>query len=134
MAENSSSGGTSIASAPARSDDPAWAHGQVIAGAKNSCICVYCSKRINGGGITRLKQHLAGIKGQVEACKKIPADVKWQMKQMIDDLTMERDKRKRHRTDIGNSQSFSNDEVEEGDDDNPHSSDMSSQKKKRHQQ
>ena len=44
MAENSSSGGTSIASAPARSDDPAWAHGQVIVDAKNSCICVYCSK------------------------------------------------------------------------------------------
>ena len=75
MAENSSSGGSSIASAPARSDDPTWAHGQVIVGAKNSCICVYCSKRINGGGITRLKQHLAGIKGQVEACKKVPADV-----------------------------------------------------------
>ena len=49
---------------------------------------------------------------------------------MIDDLAMERDKRKRLRTDIGNSQSFSNDEVEEGNNDNPHSSQMSSQKKK----
>ena len=77
-----------------------------------------------------MKYHLAGIKGQVEACKKVPADVKWQMKQMIDDLTMEKDKRKRLRTDIGNSQSFSNDEVEEGNNDNPHSSEMSSQKKK----
>ena len=76
MAENSSSGGTSIASALARSDDLAWAHAQVIVGAKNSCICVYCNKQINGGGITCLKYHLTGIKGQVEACKKVPADVK----------------------------------------------------------
>uniref|UniRef100_A0A6N2KSH8 BED-type domain-containing protein n=1 Tax=Salix viminalis TaxID=40686 RepID=A0A6N2KSH8_SALVM len=62
MAENSSSGGTSIASAPARSDDPAWAHGQVVAGVKNASICIYCNKWINGGGVTRLKYHLAGIK------------------------------------------------------------------------
>uniref|UniRef100_A0A6N2LXX5 BED-type domain-containing protein n=1 Tax=Salix viminalis TaxID=40686 RepID=A0A6N2LXX5_SALVM len=59
MAENSSSGGTSISSAPARSNDPAWAHGQVVAGAKNASICVHCNKRINGGGVTRLKYHLA---------------------------------------------------------------------------
>ena len=55
MAENSSSGGSSMASTPTRSDDPAWAHGQVVVGAKNSSICVHCSKMINGGGITRLK-------------------------------------------------------------------------------
>ncbi|KAJ7001860.1 hypothetical protein NC653_012061 [Populus alba x Populus x berolinensis] len=119
MAENSSSGGSSMPSAPARSDDPAWAHGQVVVGAKNSSICVHYSKRINGGGITRLKYHFAGIKGQVEACKKVPPDVKWKMKQLIEDLTMEKEKRKRLRIDIGNSQSLSNDEVEEGDSANP---------------
>ena len=131
MAENSSSGGTSISSAPARSDDPAWAHGQVIAGVKNASICIYCNKRINGGGVTRLKYHLAGIKGEVEPCKKVPPDVKWQMKQLIDDLTMEKEKRKRLRADIGNSQIFSNDEVEEGDDVSPNLSVMSSQINKR---
>ncbi|XP_024445090.1 uncharacterized protein LOC18107685 [Populus trichocarpa] len=131
MAENSSSGGSSMASAPARSDDPAWAHGQVVISVKNSSICVHCSKRINGGGITRLKYHLAGIKGQVEACKKVPPDVKWQMKQLIEDLTMEKEKRKRLRTDIGNSQSFSNDEVEEGGSANPTLSDIDSKATKR---
>ncbi|KAG6779867.1 hypothetical protein POTOM_016269 [Populus tomentosa] len=98
MAENSSSGGSSMPSAPARSDDPAWAH---------------------------------GIKGQVEACKKVPPDVKWQMKQLIEDLTMEKEKRKRLRIDIGNSQSLSNDEVEEGDSANPTLSDIGSQANKR---
>uniref|UniRef100_A0A6N2MJA2 DUF659 domain-containing protein n=1 Tax=Salix viminalis TaxID=40686 RepID=A0A6N2MJA2_SALVM len=92
MAENSSTGGTSMYSAPTRSDDPAWAHGQ-------------------GPGY-----HLAGIKGEVEACKKVPPEVKWQMKQMVDEMTTEKERRKRIRTDIGNSQSASNDEeIAEGD-------------------
>ncbi|KAJ6975638.1 hypothetical protein NC653_031465 [Populus alba x Populus x berolinensis] len=120
-----------MASAPARSDDPAWAHGQVVIDAKNSSICVHCSKRINGGGVTRLKYHLAGIKGQVEACKKVPPDVKWQMKQLIEDLAMEKEKRKRLRIDIGNSQSLSSDEVEKGDSVNPTLSDIGSQANKR---
>ncbi|KAG6752285.1 hypothetical protein POTOM_044507 [Populus tomentosa] len=120
-----------MASAPARSDDPAWAHGQVVIDAKNSSICVHCSKRINGGGVTRLKYHLAGIKGQVEACKKVPPDVKWQMKQLIEDLAMEKEKRKRLRIDIENSQSLSSDEVEKGDSVNPTLSDIGSQANKR---
>ncbi|KAG6773941.1 hypothetical protein POTOM_021286 [Populus tomentosa] len=131
MAENSSSGASSMASAPARSDDPVWAYGQVVVGAKNSSICVHCSKRINDGGITRLKYHIAGIKGQVEACKKVPPYVKWQMKQLIKDLTMEKEKRKRLRIDIKNSQSLSNDKVEEGDSANPTLSDIGSQANKR---
>ncbi|KAG5241831.1 zinc finger protein [Salix suchowensis] len=132
MAENSSSGGTSMYSAPARSDDPAWAHGQVVPGVKNASICIYCNKHINGGGVTRLKCHLAGIKGQVEACKKVPPEVKWQMKQLVDDMTMEKERRKRIRTDIGNSQSGSNDEeIEEGDAANPRSGDTRSQTSRR---
>ena len=77
------------------SDDPTWAHGQVVAGVKNASICIYCNKRINGGGVTRLKYHLAGIKGEVEPCKRVPPDVKWQMKQLVDDMTMEKERRKR---------------------------------------
>ncbi|KAJ6990674.1 hypothetical protein NC653_019055 [Populus alba x Populus x berolinensis] len=77
-----------------------------------------------------LVYHLAGIKGQVEACKKVPPNVKWQMKQLIEDLTMEKEKRKRLRIDIGNSQSLSNDEVKEGDIANPTLSDISSQANK----
>ena len=91
----------------------------MVFGARNSCICVHCSKQINGSGITRLKYHLIDIKGQVEPYKKVPPNMKWKMKQLIEDLTMEKEKRNRLRTDIRNSQIFSNDEVEEGDDANP---------------
>jgi hypothetical protein len=86
MADNSSTIGSSAASAPTRSDDPAWAHARVVPEARNNTICLYCNKLIKGGGITRLKYHLAGIRGQVEPCKSAPDDVKWQMKQLIEDL------------------------------------------------
>ena len=69
MAENSSSGGTSMYSAPTRSDDPAWSHGQVVTGAKNASICIYCNKRINGGGITRLKYTLLVLKAKLDLVK-----------------------------------------------------------------
>uniref|UniRef100_A0A6N2MSJ5 BED-type domain-containing protein n=1 Tax=Salix viminalis TaxID=40686 RepID=A0A6N2MSJ5_SALVM len=132
MAENSSSGGTSMYSSSTRSDDPTWAHGQVVPGVKNASICIYCNKRINGGGDTRLKYHLAGIKGEVEPCKKVPPEVKWQMKQLVDDMTMEKERRKRIRTDIEKSQSASNDEeIEEGDAANPRSGDIHSQTSRR---
>ena len=42
-----------------------------------------------------MKYHLAGIKGEVEPCKRVPTDVKWQMKQLIDDMTAEKERRKR---------------------------------------
>jgi hypothetical protein len=65
MTEISSSVATSGAFAHATLDDLAWAHGQVIVDAKKLTIYVHCSKRINGGGNTRLKHHLVGIKDQV---------------------------------------------------------------------
>ncbi|KAF1868239.1 hypothetical protein Lal_00018759, partial [Lupinus albus] len=35
-----------------------------------SIICLFCMKQIKGGEITQFKAHLAGVKGQVEKCKK----------------------------------------------------------------
>ncbi|KAK3024555.1 hypothetical protein RJ639_043495, partial [Escallonia herrerae] len=72
---NMTANSSSIASAPARSDDPAWAHGKVVAGKRNNTICIHCDKQLKGGGITRLKMHLAGVTGQVEACKKALHDM-----------------------------------------------------------
>ena len=61
MTENQSS----VASGPAvRFEDPAWAYGRAVPDARNNTQC----KMIRGGGITRLKYHLAGILGDVEAC------------------------------------------------------------------
>ncbi|KAL4588076.1 hypothetical protein LXL04_000955 [Taraxacum kok-saghyz] len=44
---------------------------------KKSCICNFCNKVISGGGINRVKKHLAGYKGEVVSCPKVPSDVRF---------------------------------------------------------
>ena len=93
MTENQSS----VASGPAvRFEDPAWAYGRAVPDARNNTQCTFYCKMIRGGGITRLKYHFAGILGDVEACKKVSEDVKWQMKQLIEDLKKSKQKKKKN--------------------------------------
>ncbi len=49
-----------------KSKDNAWTHCYLIDG---KMICKFCNKPIGGGGVLRLKQHLAGIRGQVNPCE-----------------------------------------------------------------
>ena len=107
----------SVASAPARSDDPAWAHARAVPNAKNNTICLHCNKLIKGGGITRLKYHLAGIRGQVEPCKKVSSDIRFQMKQMIEDLKKSKQTKKRIQLEIGNPYDIDEEDDEEEEDD-----------------
>ena len=112
MTENQSS----VASGPAvRSEDPAWAYGRAVPDARNNTQCTFCCKMIRGGGITRLKYHLAGIPGDVEACKKVSEDVKWQMKQLIEDLKKSKQKKRRMNKEIANPY-----DVEEEEEDDHH--------------
>ena len=50
---------------PPKTRDTAWAHCDMIDG---KMICKYCQKSIQGEGINRFKQHLAGIGGHVNPC------------------------------------------------------------------
>ena len=50
---------------PPKAEDTAWVHCDMIDG---KMICKYCQKSIQGGGINRFKQHLAGIGGHVKPC------------------------------------------------------------------
>nr|XP_010911737.1 uncharacterized protein LOC105037815 [Elaeis guineensis] len=45
--------------------------------------CLYCGKSFASGGINRFKQYLAEVKGEVEPCHKVPADICHQMIQNI---------------------------------------------------
>ena len=61
------------------------AHGRMVDGnSKKNLVCKYCEKLFKGGGITRVKQYLAYIKGDTEMCKKVPPEVSYEMKQHIE--------------------------------------------------
>ncbi|XP_075665530.1 uncharacterized protein LOC142635217 [Castanea sativa] len=111
MAKNQSSVASSLV---VRSEDPVWAYGRAVPNARNNTQCIFCSKMIRGAGITRLKCHLARIKGDVEACKKVSEDVKWQMKQLLKDLKKSKKKKRRISIQIANPYDL---EEEEDDDD-----------------
>ncbi|MQL72476.1 hypothetical protein Taro_004820 [Colocasia esculenta] len=64
------------------SADPAWAHGTVVDMARRKVQCKYCN-RVLSGSVWRLKQHLAGIKGEVAPCSRVSAEVRIQFCQYI---------------------------------------------------
>ncbi|KAJ8639871.1 hypothetical protein MRB53_016565 [Persea americana] len=70
-------------SALARSDDPAWKYGSIDPKNKNHIKCSFCERIIKGGGVTRFKEHLGGVSGEVAACKQVPHDIKWQMERLV---------------------------------------------------
>ncbi|XP_048434286.1 uncharacterized protein LOC125468202 isoform X3 [Pyrus x bretschneideri] len=71
--------------------DPAWKHCQLFMKDQPNGVrvelkkCIYCGKLFQGGGITRLKSHLAGRKGNGPTCDQAPPDVRIAMLQSLDD-------------------------------------------------
>ncbi|KAL0298827.1 UNVERIFIED_CONTAM: hypothetical protein Sradi_6542500 [Sesamum radiatum] len=45
--------------------------------------CDFCLTCIRGKGINRMKQHLAGEKGNVASCKKVPPDVRFMIQGIL---------------------------------------------------
>lgn len=71
--------------------DPAWKHCQMYkSGDKVQLKCLYCSKLFKGGGIHRIKEHLAGHKGNASTCLRTPPDVRQQMQQSLDGVVAKR--------------------------------------------
>ena len=54
--------------------DIGWDHKESFSSNRRIPKCKYCGKVIHGG-ITRLKQHIAHISGQVERCRSVPVEV-----------------------------------------------------------
>ncbi|XP_028796952.1 uncharacterized protein LOC114752370 [Neltuma alba] len=64
--------------------DPAWAYVSLKKEGKvNVFTCLFCASSYRGGGINRMKQHLAGVSGQVCSCKKVSHDVRARMKESL---------------------------------------------------
>ncbi|XP_026378104.1 uncharacterized protein LOC113272493 [Papaver somniferum] len=79
-ASNSNATNTTCDSLPSSSatqtKDPAWEWGERQDLANQSIItCLLCKKLIRGGGITRLKEHLLHIKGNVSSCPNVSIDI-----------------------------------------------------------
>ncbi|XP_031272896.1 uncharacterized protein LOC116131388 [Pistacia vera] len=72
----------------ANGNDIAWEHvnESVDENGKKILKCIYCGKIIRGGGIYRVKLHLAGIKGEVGKCSKVPFDVKFKIKEALNEI------------------------------------------------
>ncbi|OVA02017.1 zinc finger protein [Macleaya cordata] len=75
--------------------DLGWVHGMMVNGDQQKIKCRYCHKVILGGGISRLKQHLAGERGNIAPCDKVPEDVKAQMQQHLGFKVLERLKKQK---------------------------------------
>ncbi|RVW98874.1 hypothetical protein CK203_033821 [Vitis vinifera] len=65
--------------------DIGWEHAELVGGSRRTTKCKYCGKVIHGG-ITRLKQHIADISGQVEGCPRCTADSRPYYQSMIDTI------------------------------------------------
>ena len=83
-----------------KAKDPAWLHVQMIDGIMH---CKYCLKKICGG-IHKLKQHLAGIRGQITACDaplSVIGDIREEMLAKFEKFEEEKMKRKEIQAEIG---------------------------------
>ncbi|CAH8276622.1 unnamed protein product [Arabidopsis lyrata] len=85
-----------VALTPQKQDN-AWKHCEIYKyGDRLQMRCLYCRKMFKGGGITRVKEHLAGKKGQGTICDQVPEDVRLFLQQCIDGTV--RRQRKRHKS------------------------------------
>ncbi|KAH9686850.1 BED-type domain-containing protein [Citrus sinensis] len=67
----------------------------MVNGGRQKIKCKYCHKIFLGGGISRLKQHLAGERGNVAPCEEVPEDVKVQIQQHLGFKVLEKLKKQK---------------------------------------
>ncbi|XP_073106909.1 uncharacterized protein [Elaeis guineensis] len=80
--------------------DIGWDHGEMLS-ARHHWRCKWCNTEFKGGGVTRLKQHLAGGYPDMSMCRKCPQEVRQLMKKYFADskAAKERTKQKKIKVD-----------------------------------
>jgi hypothetical protein len=86
-----------IAMAPKDKRDPVWIHCHLNEEGKKACN--YCGKTVKGGGIHRIKQHLAHERGQVEPCSSVSVELKEKMQGLLESFQVEKAKNKKIKKD-----------------------------------
>jgi hypothetical protein len=78
--------------------DPAWLHCQLIDG---SMVCNYCKKEVGGGGIHRIKQHLANARGNIKPCLEVPDELKAEMMGLLEGYQADKAKNRKVQKEVG---------------------------------
>ena len=97
--------------------DPAWEHFSLGADEKgrNTFTCIYCRQTYKGGGINRMKKHLAGIKGDIGSCKKVSHDVRYQMLEYVKEFELKKKAEKQRQEEMFSVPSTNSDMQEDED-------------------
>ncbi|XP_007009265.2 PREDICTED: uncharacterized protein LOC18586057 [Theobroma cacao] len=88
--------------------DPAWKHCQMFRnGERVQLKCIYCGKIFRGGGIHRIKEHLAGQKGNASTCFHVPSDVRLLMRESLDGVEVKKRKKQKIAEEMSNANQVS---------------------------
>ena len=81
-----------------QNDDIGWQHGIIVDNNRHFFKCNYCGHVGRGGGVSRLKKHLAGGRtagyNEIHPCKNVPKDIKILMSQHLKEAKIERQRKK----------------------------------------
>ncbi|XP_074573313.1 PHD finger protein EHD3-like [Curcuma longa] len=75
-----------------RTRDIGWDHGEIVDGNRFHWMCNWCGLIRYGGGVSRLKNHLAGT-SHVRKCPNVPADISKSIKNHLIEKSKRRKKR-----------------------------------------
>ncbi|XP_068643622.1 uncharacterized protein [Aristolochia californica] len=83
--------------------DPAWKHVQILSmnGERRKLKCIYCGKIFQGGGIHRIKEHLAGQKGNASRCPRVLPEVQLLMRESLEGSLVKRKKKQKLVEEVG---------------------------------
>ncbi|XP_073109294.1 uncharacterized protein [Elaeis guineensis] len=79
--------------------DIGWDHGEMLS-VRHHWRCKWCNIEFKGGGVTRLKQHLAGGYPDVSMCQKYPQQVRQLMKKYFADSKAAKERAKQKKIEV----------------------------------
>lgn len=83
--------------------DPAWKHCEMFKnGDRVQLKCIYCSKLFKGGGIHRIKEHLAGQKGNASSCLQVQPEIRLLMQQSLEGVVVKKKRKQKLAEEITN--------------------------------
>ena len=59
---------------------------EICTNGREALMCLHCKKVAKGGGIHRMKKHLARVKEDIGPCKSVPSNVRFRMEKTLQEL------------------------------------------------